>query len=1188
MPWGLKSALSSPWTSVFSLLAMVHLCTLVLNVLIRLEDDAVPQGFRDAFPVNGSTFQRFGFIASHPHLTYRAVYNLKGGAVWITWNFYIIKARLVLACLSIMLNFRDKQADILLTLMQRLQAVVYLTCQCFLNPNSEPSPSAFWYLERSLAWNLLSHVLFPAGPLEVMYAVVSLLCLTVLTVSYVRLHFPIAERMPCILLREAGGNAVLLALEAWRWQYRRGAATRTVAEMAGSQAGQRRFADLCKPLASSKEANCRACKDQQTEARVGTGTILQPSQNQQYDHEDRQRWEVQQERRPHHPQQEQRIQQQLPNKRKCGVQQQERHEQQQQEVEQQQQQQQQQQQGYKPGDFRVPNLSPSQHYHHEDGCASRLEDSNCQQTSDVPPLNDFRANVAPVPDTGQDGDIHSSCGDAGPAAVTGRREVPPVTAVDIDIDGGSAVHASGVRPPASAGAPPVIASLMGALTANATCAGDGRNLRSLYAVPLRPLRDVIPIGTHERLAAAVVAAATCSTPVRSTIVAVSTTATIPTTLRAEPEAGRINESECSGPASAMAPAPFARPLDGSRSKEQNFRRLLPPAFQALRGTVTAATAGAGIDASSAPSLQCAPRYVAWSRLLSTRIKISGEGAQPELIPDGYRERIAAVVAAAGQQLEGVYVRRGCIELVVDVRRFRSPSMAIEEAPYQGAHIPVDKVTVPCELCSTHYGRGGLTRDNETISVQDIVRALQLPIEVIDDVMCNDQATMDGWQQGLAPDASSTAVGERRCGGAEGACNHGLALTACWLGGYVASIATGTHVHLHHPGGATAGAEPGAKAGCRTAPERPSRQNPPPGVSKFTPERRQSAAASGLEPESCVLSVRIADAKAPPVSTSRIAAITVVAAAAAAASSNRGPPCSSCPYSFSPLVYTSLCGYQLESSAVDASTSKSRQSPLELSVLAWSAGRQSLELSIRSRDRYLPVAHGPVTWLPAATAGESASSTCGGCLAVINVRVLELPSPPALLLVGVRDSTRNGSPVQGLAPLLLVDDQALQEELNHALCLDRPAGGEVTAFSEIKVATAGNNSGALPVELRELVLDLGGFLQNAAAKKAAAANAAAAAAAAQTASGGRGCGSGDADGSVSQVSVDEHRLHLLDLGMHILQWFMAAGGSQRWPLTVNRLRQELVSLKCGVTGAEAPAELVPKPHANKQAISGTDG
>ncbi|GIL80582.1 hypothetical protein Vretimale_15999 [Volvox reticuliferus] len=1090
MPWELNSALSSPRTSFFIVLATFHLCTLVLNVLIRLENDAVPQNFRDVFPVYGSIFQRMGFILSHPHLTYRAVYSLNGGAVWITWNFYITKARLVFYLLSMLLNFRDTQADTLLTIMQRMQAVVYLTCQCFLNPRTEPSPSAFWYLERSFAWNLISHVVFPAGPLEVVYAIISLMCIMFLTVSYVRLQFPMAERMPCILLREAAGNAVLLALEAWRCQCRRqGAATR-MAEMAGLLAGQLRCSDSCKPSSSPKDAHCSGREDQPTETRVGMGRIQQPSQQRQPKHEDIQRLQQQQ---------------------------------------QQQRQQQRQQQYCKTADFQVPTLSPSQLYHHEDGCASSRKNSDGQQPSDALPLNNLSADLS-VADAG----IPGSGSGTGPAAAAERHEVPPVTAAD---GAGSAAHA---RTPGTAGAPPVIARFMVTPTANPTHAEDGRNSRSLYAVPLRPLRDVTRIGAHGRLAAAMAAAATCSTPVMSTTAEVATTAATPTT-RGEPAAGCSSGSEGRGPTSVPAAALLARAVEGSQGSEQIFRRLLPPAVLAQLAPAMSSSAGADIDGMAISSLPRAPRYVGWTRLLSTRIKITGEGAQPELISDGYRERIAAVVAAAGQQLEGVYVRRGCIELVIDVRRFRR----------QGAPVAVDWAADSGELGSSHCGSsalqdcGSISSDNETINIQEIIWALQLRVQVIDDIMYNDQASMDGWQQGPPTDAIA------HCGGGtDGTSSHRPVLTAWLRGGYVASIEAGTHGDLLHSGDTTAGAEPGVKGGCNTAPGRAYGSSRPHGVFKFTTERPLREAASGLETAPYVLSVRIVDANLSPLSTAWSAATMT----AAAASINDGSSCSSRPYTFSPSVCTSLCGYQVQSSAVDATTLGSTHDPLELSVLVWSAERQSLDLSIRSRDRYLPVAHGSVTWLPAATTGEPASGHCGGCLAVVNITVLELPSPPALLMVGVMENIRSGSPVQGLAPLLLLDDLALQEELNHGLC-ERVGGTRRSEGDE--VATAGNDGGAFPVELKELISDLGGFLQNAAAGKAGAANAATAAA--LTASGGGGGGSGSADESIGLARVDELRLHLPDLGMHLLQWFMVTGGSQRWPLMITRLLRELASL-----------------------------
>ncbi|GLI60129.1 hypothetical protein VaNZ11_002197 [Volvox africanus] len=58
-----------------------------------------------------------------------------------------------------------------------------------------------------------------------------------------------------------------------------------------------------------------------------------------------------------------------------------------------------------------------------------------------------------------------------------------------------------------------------------------------------------------------------------------------------------------------------------------------------------------------------PVYVPRVRLVTTHIKV--HGAQPDQLQSGYTQRLENVVSAVGQRLIGVYVRAGCIELVLD-------------------------------------------------------------------------------------------------------------------------------------------------------------------------------------------------------------------------------------------------------------------------------------------------------------------------------------------------------------------------------------------------------------------------------------------------------------------------------------------------------------------------------------------
>ncbi|KAG2500760.1 hypothetical protein HYH03_001522 [Edaphochlamys debaryana] len=97
-----------------------------------------------------------------------------------------------------------------------------------------------------------------------------------------------------------------------------------------------------------------------------------------------------------------------------------------------------------------------------------------------------------------------------------------------------------------------------------------------------------------------------------------------------------------------------------------------------------------------------PRYTGRTRLLTRRIKIRG-GADPEHIPPGFERRIEAALAKAGLVLEGVYVRRGCIEVVVDARRISDRGEGDEE--------------------------GDPSDPSESIDIGAIIRALELPYDV---------------------------------------------------------------------------------------------------------------------------------------------------------------------------------------------------------------------------------------------------------------------------------------------------------------------------------------------------------------------------------------------------------------------------------------------------------------------------
>ncbi len=79
---------------------------------------------------------------------------------------------------------------------------------------------------------------------------------------------------------------------------------------------------------------------------------------------------------------------------------------------------------------------------------------------------------------------------------------------------------------------------------------------------------------------------------------------------------------------------------------------------------------------AAPNREPLP-YCGRTAWRSTRVKISG--ADPSQLRPGYAGRVAGVVAAAGLQVAGVYVRRGCIELTVDAVDM-GPGQGLGQAP----------------------------------------------------------------------------------------------------------------------------------------------------------------------------------------------------------------------------------------------------------------------------------------------------------------------------------------------------------------------------------------------------------------------------------------------------------------------------------------------------------------------------
>ncbi|KAG2438004.1 hypothetical protein HXX76_005618 [Chlamydomonas incerta] len=134
------------------------------------------------------------------------------------------------------------------------------------------------------------------------------------------------------------------------------------------------------------------------------------------------------------------------------------------------------------------------------------------------------------------------------------------------------------------------------------------------------------------------------------------------------------------PQAQHPPTAAARPEEPSASAYQAYALATKTvvAGATVGDAVTATADGAEVAEPEAgaeagePALPDAgrsrrPTYVPRVRLQRRLVKI--KGAAPEQVAAGYEARVAAAVAAAGFELEGVYLRRGCVELVINARRW---------------------------------------------------------------------------------------------------------------------------------------------------------------------------------------------------------------------------------------------------------------------------------------------------------------------------------------------------------------------------------------------------------------------------------------------------------------------------------------------------------------------------------------
>ncbi|GIL76352.1 hypothetical protein Vretimale_5914 [Volvox reticuliferus] len=104
---------------------------------------------------------------------------------------------------------------------------------------------------------------------------------------------------------------------------------------------------------------------------------------------------------------------------------------------------------------------------------------------------------------------------------------------------------------------------------------------------------------------------------------------------------------------------FGRPISNGASNDADLHKVMEPAE----------------TAAAAPPPRAA--YVPVVRLIRMQLKI--HGADPVQMTPGYEDRISTAVMAAGYELESVHVRRGCIELVVNVRAWQDPPGTSETA-----------------------------------------------------------------------------------------------------------------------------------------------------------------------------------------------------------------------------------------------------------------------------------------------------------------------------------------------------------------------------------------------------------------------------------------------------------------------------------------------------------------------------
>ncbi|KAG2427419.1 hypothetical protein HXX76_012355 [Chlamydomonas incerta] len=179
-----------------------------------------------------------------------------------------------------------------------------------------------------------------------------------------------------------------------------------------------------------------------------------------------------------------------------------------------------------------------------------------------------------------------------------------------------------------------------------------------------------PAGRRKELAAPVMVTATAAHGAASAAAAAA----------APESAAAAHCFDKAAPAAApAAPAAATGSPEASVAAVQRLQRRQPPPMQPLEApvpTVPAAAAAAPAAAQQGPAVLAAaqlapvpPPYRSFVRRKTHLTKIGG--LEPEDLSPGWQARLTEALARQGMTITGVYVRRGCVELVVEYVQLRA-------------------------------------------------------------------------------------------------------------------------------------------------------------------------------------------------------------------------------------------------------------------------------------------------------------------------------------------------------------------------------------------------------------------------------------------------------------------------------------------------------------------------------------